>query len=136
MRALVLAGLIGCGFSPIESTAIVEHGIDGFTGDLSGGSVASRGAIEPDTYFTGGLRARGYHNEGVTAATTSADLAGLFTQPSGQLVGWTFAAWGDDPNSGYPHGLGLANHDHWSVVIDGEIWLPAGTSTYVLAADD
>ena len=136
MRALVLAGLVGCGFAPVEGTAIVEKGIDGFTGDLSGGSVASRGAIEPETYFPGGLRARGYHNEGVTATTTSADLAGLFTQPSGQIVGWNFAVWGDDPSSGYPHGLGLANHDHWSVVIDGEIWLPAGTSTYVLAADD
>jgi hypothetical protein len=140
MRALVLAGLFGagggCGFSPIVSTAIVEHGIDGFTGDLSGGSVASRGAIEPDTYFPGGLRARGYHNEGVTAATTSADLAALFTQPSGQILGWNFAAWGDDVSSGYPHGLGLANHDHWSVVIDGEIWLPVGPSTYTLAADD
>jgi len=136
MRALVLAGLVGCGFTPIEGTAIVEQGIDGFTGDLIGGSVASRGAIEPDTYDVGGLRARGYHNEGVTAATTSADLAGLFTQPCGELLGWNFAAWGDDINAGYPHGLGLANHDHWSVVIDGEIWLPAGTSSYVLAADD
>jgi PA14 domain len=131
MRSLALAACCAaCGFSPIGE--LVDQGAAGFDGDLVGGSVASRGAIEPDTYYVGGLRARGYRNEGVTRTTTGADLAALFTQPTGEIVGQNFTNWGGD----YPHGFGFGNGDHFSIVVDGEIYVPAGTTTYVLAADD
>ena len=130
MRSLALAACCAaCGFSPVGQ--IIDEGV-GFDGDLVGGSVASDGAIEPDTYYVGGLRARGYRNEGVTRTTTGAELATLFTQPSGEIVGQSFTNWGGD----YPHGLGFGNADHFSLVVDGEMYVPAGTTTYLLVADD
>jgi hypothetical protein len=131
MRSLALAACCAaCGFTPIGD--FIDRGAADFDGDLVGGSVASRGAIEPDTYYVGGLRARGYRGVGVTNATTGADLAALFTQPIGEIVGQNFTNWVGD----YPRGFGFGNGDLFSLVVDGELYVPAGTTTYLLAADD
>ena len=131
MRASLLVGCAACGFQPVQ--AVTDRGAAGFDGELVGGSIASRGAIEPETYYVGGVRARGYRNEGVTRTTTGVDLDRLFTQPTGEIVGQNFTNWGGD---GYPHGLGFGSADHFSVVVDGELYVPAGTTSYVLVADD
>ncbi|MFT3697683.1 MAG: hypothetical protein QM831_31370 [Kofleriaceae bacterium] len=130
MRAAVLVALAGCSFAPLTTTQIIDTSFDG---ELDGGSTASRGAIEPDTYVVGGLRARAYRSTGVTINTTGQDLPTLFPDvPIGEVYGLFPTDWGDQ----WPKGLNIGATDYFSVLFDGEIYLPAGTSTYALAADD
>jgi hypothetical protein len=100
---------------------------------LLDGTVATRGALEPDVFIRGGLRARAFRNNHVTNTTVWAEVDGLGQD---QAIGF---GWGQVPADwGYdrPHGLRMTSSDNFTIVYDGELHLPAGTATFQIYGDD
>ena len=142
MRALVVAVVAGCGFAPaVPSDATTPSVVDDlaadFTGMIEGGVIAPRGAIEPHTYVVGGLHGRGYQADALMIATQTYDqLVASLPAPIGEAYGVGLADWGNDPTKAWPKGVGIGRPDNFTYVVDGEMWLPVGTTTLVLAVDD
>jgi hypothetical protein len=117
--------------------AIVDDTAADFLGRVSNGVLASRGAIEPDTYVTGGLHARGFKQLGITKTTSLDALPNLGTS-SGEVFGFPVTGnWPQSSNPGnFPFGMGINQSDNFSILFDGEIHLPAGATTLQLQVDD
>jgi len=140
----VVVGISGCEFTGVDdggddgnTRTITDDVATDFLGTITGGTIGARGAIEPDTYATRGLHARGYQIEVVTATTTYADLTPAVLGPlAGESFGLVPRAWGNDANDGRPKGLGIGRHENYTIVVDGEIELPAGDTQLQLESDD
>jgi hypothetical protein len=143
--ALFIVACAGCSFSSQSSTApdggphaeIVDETATDFSGTLSGGVVAPRGALEPDTYVMGGLHAQGWRNNtNPISKTTSLDALPPLGTNTGEIYGLLpNQSW---PGSGptFPKGLGINQGDNFALQFDGEIFLPAGMTILELLADD
>jgi hypothetical protein len=138
-RALVL--LAGCSFthgvdpSIGTSVALVDDSAADFAaGTPSDMTVDTLGLLAPEAYQRGGLHASGYTTYGITTTTTWADLTPALLGPlTGEGYGSVPADWSYD----HPYGLGLTNRvDYFTVVYDGELYLPDGPTTLQLDADD
>ena len=146
---LSLALVAGCSFTPSGSTG--DDDGDGGTDDAGNRTVLLRddsaddfavvgavtdnaviepwGAVAPAAFHAGGLRAH--------AANTQ-----RFTEPD--LATWTIVTGGGAngtglwtrPLVGDPVGVGLDSGDTWTYWAEGEVWLDAGTTTFLVDADD
>ncbi|MDB4957805.1 MAG: hypothetical protein JWO36_5374 [Myxococcales bacterium] len=115
--------------------------VDDSAPELAGGTlddttVDSLGLLAPEAYAYGGLHMRAFGKAGLTALTAWKDLALIDFGPLlGERYGevpatnWSF----DRP---YAVGLGPTHVDNFTVIYDGEIYLPQGPTTFVLLADD
>ena len=139
---VVLAGLAGCGFvhgsAPVPGTPVqlVDDSASDFAaGTPTDATIDSLGLLAPDAFARRGLHARAFTTSNVTQTTTWDELTDAVLGPAaGERYGEVPAqTWGYDR----PYGLGLANRTDWfTVVYDGEIYLPEGTTPLSLAADD
>lgn len=132
----------GCGFThgtaPVAGTPIAI--VDDTAADFAAGAptdatIDPLGLVAPDAFARGGLHARAFTTWNITAATTWDQLTpDLLGPQAGERYGEVPAtSWEYDR----PYGLGLANRTDWfTVVYDGEIYLPAGTTVLSLVADD
>ena len=99
---------------------------------VSGATVVSRGAIEPVAYYTGGVLVRA-SAAAIPAATATWDqVAAMVTTPAVGVARGTDIAWA----STTPPGLGLTSSDAWTLRFEGEVFLDAGSWTFLLLADD
>ncbi len=145
--AIVAVVACGCSFggsaAPIPDAPayleVVDDTAADFSGQLSGGVVAARGALEPDTFVMGGLHALGFRQpnnvEAITKTTSLDSLPPLGTS-TGEVYGFLPSQlW---PGSGptFPKGLGINQGDFFALVLDGEIFLTQGATMLQLKADD
>jgi hypothetical protein len=132
--------LAGCNFthgvdpSIGPSVAVVDDSAADFAAGMpSELTVDSLGLLAPEAYQRGGLHAQGYATYGITTTTTWADLTPALLGPlAGEAYGSVPANWSYDR----PYGLGLNRTDYFTVVYDGELYLPDGPTTLQLDADD
>lgn len=114
--------------------------VDDTAADFAAGSaidmtVDPLGTLAPDAFFLGGLHARAYAaNNLVTPATTWTSLQPTLPAPLGEAYGVLPINWSGDR----PYGVGITTSrlDAFTLVVDGELHLPAGTTTLALVADD
>ncbi len=142
------AALAACGFAPSgETPATVDGGVDDdgdvtvtlrddTLADFTVAGTASPdlviepwGALAPAAFHAGGLVAHGVNTQrftdpstatwaGVTAGTPAG--TGLYTRPF----------------TGDPIGVGLDSGDTWTLWAEGEVYLDAGTTVFLVDADD
>ncbi len=138
-RALVF--LAGCTFTHGvdqpgggNATIVDDTAADFAAGTPSELTVDPLGLLAPEAYQRGGLHARGYTTTGVTTTTTWDDLTPALLGPlAGEGYGAVPADWMYD----HPYGLGLVSRtDNFTVVYDGELYLPEGPTTLQLDVDD
>ena len=150
MRAVVFLFVAACSFAPRANApdagppgipgSIVEDMASDFTGTLTGGVVDPLGALAPETYVVGGLHAKGFKQKGIDGNTDLDNLPDLGPS-SGEMYGlplagtWPNTTTKTNPTS-FPPGMNINTMDNWTVVVDGEIELPAGPTTLVVTADD
>lgn len=102
---------------------------------LTGGVVAARGAIEPEAFVLGGLRARAYAGNNVADDSTFDSVAANVGPVIGTGYRQVPADWAN-LGSGRPKGLGLTSGSNFTLILDGEVLLPAGSPALVVNADD
>ncbi len=143
MRAsLGVALLVGCGFSHGSvpghdlTTIVDDSDADFAAGTPTDMTVDALGLLAPDAFSPGGLHARAYAPKDlVTPATTWTSLqAALPATTIGEAYGVALVNWsGDRP---YGAGITTSRLDAFTLVVDGEIHLPAGPTTLQLVGDD
>ena len=149
MRALLTVATAGCSFAPtgpgsgIDAPGvqpghgqIVDDAVEDFTGELGDGAVlAARGAIEMSASVGGGLHARGCDQNLINndPTITFATLDQRCAAPLGSAYAQTPRDYG---NNDRPRGLGLKSNDHFTVLYDGEVFLPAGSGVVTFDVDD
>ena len=144
MHRAVLLLACGCSFKGTTQPdaggtpeMIVDDMAADFLGRVTNGVIATRGAIEPDTFVTGGLHARGFKLPGIVK-TTSLDVLPNLGPSSGEVFGLNVTGnWPQSSNPGnFPQGMGINQSDNFSILYDGEIHLPAGVTMLQLVVDD
>jgi hypothetical protein len=138
MRAMCLVVLGACRFhSPVDgaATAVIDDSAADFaqSSQLVDAVIATRGAIEPNAYATGGLHATSYLNDATHDGAHWADVMAALPAPLAEGYGQVPRDWGTTDR---PHGLALTSDDNFTIVYDGEIQLPSGDSTLVVDGDD
>ncbi len=87
------------------------------------------GALAPAAYHAGGLIAYAANTQRFTEADAATWTAVTSGPPAGTGV-WVRPLVGD------PVGVGLDSGDTWTYWAEGEVWLDAGATTFVVDADD
>ena len=144
---LSLALVAGCSFAPSGDPAGDDGGVDDdgnrtvFLRDDSAadfavvGAVADHlviepwGAIAPAAYHAGGLVAHAANDQRFSEPENT-----TWTTVTGASAAGT-GLWAH-PLSGDPIGVGLDSGDSWTYWAEGEVWLDAGATTFLLDADD
>lgn len=133
-RAVVLALACACrsggGDDGGGSGQIAEGGDLGFGGTVVGGVVA-RGEIEPDVFVPGGLHATAFDLANGIDGGTNLDGIDLGA-PTSQVFGFGL----EQELAGGPPGLTVADTGAYTLLFDGEVFLPAGTTDLELEADN
>lgn len=132
--------LVACSFqlpSPQPGSGdaqIVDDSHDDFAAGACSECVATPwNTIEPAAFVLGGLHARGYLGAVIADADSYDDVVAKLPALAGESYRQLPANFrGVDR----PRGLGLAGNTDYTVLYDGEILLPGGTSTLELDADD
>ncbi len=113
---------------------------DDSEGDFGSGTtdhavVQARGAIEPYAYFTGGVLAHASDTGMITSGpgATWADVQAFPSTGKAALVRKAEQWWAGGET---PAGVGLSNENQLTIAYEGEIWLEAGTWTFLLELDD
>jgi subtilisin-like proprotein convertase family protein len=103
-------------------------------GTGSQAAVQARGAIEPFAYYTGGLLVHASNSQGIASAAsgTWAAVMGLPSTAKDSLTRSVDLRWASGER---PAGVGLGGND-FTLAVEGEIFLEAGTWTFALDADD
>jgi hypothetical protein len=142
---VVVVVLAGCAFHegtdpiPGEDTHVTI--VDDTAGDFAAGTrdelvVDPLGVLAPDAFTRAGLHLRAYTKVSVTATTSWSDLV------PANLGAFTGERYGEMPTKNFggdrPYGVGLtsARVDQFTLLYDGEIFLPDGPNTLQLQADD
>jgi len=101
---------------------------------LTDGVVAARGALEPDAFVVGGLKARGFAGNQVADASTYDGVADAV----GPQLGFGYRQVPADHDATYdrPRGLGITTNSDYTILYTGEILLPQGIVTLTTDADD
>jgi len=103
-----------------------------FTGDVTDGLVAARGALEPDAFARGGLHATAYTGDEIMDNSTYDQVIVQLVTPIGASYRQMPLSW--DPDR--PHGVGLTTNNNFTLAYDGEILLNGGDHTLAVSADD
>ncbi|HEV7556440.1 MAG TPA: PA14 domain-containing protein, partial [Kofleriaceae bacterium] len=103
-----------------------------FTGAVTDGLIATRGALEPDAFARGGLHATAYAGNKIMDNSTYDQVIGQLVTPIGAGYRQIPFVWTDRP-----HGLGApTNNSDFTIAYDGEILLPGGDHALAVFADD
>lgn len=105
-----------------------------FTGAIDGAVVSEWGGVEPMAFYTGGLLARASDDGTIVSGGGAAwiDFQAMTLTTAATVYGGLDLSWG----AVAPPGLGLTGPDGWTVGIEGQIYLTAGTWTFHLLVDD
>jgi hypothetical protein len=140
MRLAAAVCLSACSFHPPgelgpgeSMVTITDDTAADFSGTRVDALVATRGAIEPDAFALGGLRATSYLNNHIMDTSHYADVIAALPAPVMTAYRQIGADWMDTDR---PHDLGLTSNDNFTITYDGEIALPAGDFTLSIDADD
>ena len=151
MRLAVVALLGGCTFHAHAagdagdddggSGALIDDTAADFqaAGSLDDGAIDPGGMLEPAAFVLGGLKARAYDGKHISDLTTA--WADIETEVAGATVrGTAFAQLPADWGGNRPTGLGLLAatmpNDNFTVLYDGELFVPAGDHTVDIDGDD
>lgn len=145
---LSLALVAGCSFSPSgENPADDDGGVDDGGNRLAtlrddsaadfaqAGAVADDlviepwGAVAPAAYHVGGLLAHAANDQRFSEPDTATWETVVGASADGTGV-WS------RPLEGDPIGVGLASGDTWTYWAEGEVWLDAGETTFLVDVDD
>jgi subtilisin-like proprotein convertase family protein len=150
MRCVLLLALAaGCSFAPSGDTVAADDGgpdddagnlpvtlrddsasdfaVEGAT--LDSAVVEPWGAIAPAAFHVGGLVARAANSERFTEPDTATWAMVTGSSAAGTGV-YARALTGD------PDGVGLDSGDSWTYWAEGEVWLDAGETTFLVDIDD
>ncbi len=113
--------------------------VDDVAADFAGGTFVGAvleafDAIGPAAYYTGGLRVRASDTGVFTdaAATTWAQVEAMTFTAAVAPTTTLAPSWG----SGTPAGLGLTSGDDFTLALDGDVYLEAGSWTFHVLADN
>ena len=144
VRVGLLLATAGCSFAPTAARdassqpghgQIVDDSPGDFTGTLGSGTVvAARGAIEMTASLGGGLHARACDQNLINNDPTL--TFGALEAKCTTLLGSGYAQTPRDYGTDRPRGLGLKASDRFTILYDGEIFLPAGSGTVSFDVDD
>lgn len=146
MRLVAACALVAaCGFSAREKgdDAGSNGGgvlVDDTAADFMGGSgsdvvIDPRGTLEPAAYSRGGLRARAYDGKHVSGTTAS--WSDIETEvASASLRGIAYEQLPANWMNGHPNGLALTGDDNFTVIYEGELFVPAGDHVVDIDGDD
>lgn len=123
-----------CVYESGRRTLVHDSAADFTGGELRGVEVSERGAVQTEAYFTHGLAVRAI-GRAAFASPSDADFPSLATQAgvATSIVPGSVLSWGA---GAAPPGHGLSRGDALTLLLEGEVYLEAGTWRLELRGDD